>query len=187
MESHSRFERRSLRDVLVDQGVLSDELADELMNSAREANEVFGAVVVDAGHMTAWDLAKTVSLHYSMPHIPLAGFRYDTSLAEHIPAATLHQFRHPGVLVRMDQVLAQGQLEGGWLSILYRRLPSGLLFMLRAVLTPHHVTKLVLQRRHRQIQVLSRGLYQPGLLDGVGTAQDRLQHITRRTHDAHVR
>lgn len=93
MDSHNRFERRSLRDVLVDQSVLTEELADELMNSAREENEVFGAVVVESGHMTAWDLAKTVAVQYSMPHIPLSGFRYDGALAENVPASTLHQYQ----------------------------------------------------------------------------------------------
>ena len=80
MDAHDRFERRSLRDVLVAQGVLAEEVADELMTSARETNEPFGAVVLDAGHLTAWDLAKTVAAHYNLPCIPLTGFTFDKSL-----------------------------------------------------------------------------------------------------------
>ena len=92
MDAHHRFERRSLRDVLIDSGVLTTELADELMSSARENNESFGSVVVEAGHITAWDLAKAVSTHYQMPYMPLAGFRFDRELAEGLPTATLYQF-----------------------------------------------------------------------------------------------
>ena len=93
MDAHDRFERRSLRDVLIAQDVLSSELADELISSARETHEPFGAVVVDAGHMTAWDLAKTVATHYQMAYIPLAGFQYDKELGEGLPPATLYQYQ----------------------------------------------------------------------------------------------
>ena len=92
MDVHNRFERRSLRDVLIAQGVLTAELADELISSAREENEPFGAVVVEAGHMTAWDLAKAIITHYQMPFLPLQGFHYDEELAEGLPTATLYQY-----------------------------------------------------------------------------------------------
>jgi len=91
MDVHNRFERRSLRDVLIAQGALSPELADELVSSAREDNEPFGAVVVDAGHMTAWDLAKAVITHYQLPFLPLQGFQFDAELAMGLPTATLYQ------------------------------------------------------------------------------------------------
>jgi hypothetical protein len=92
MDPRNRFERRSLRDVLVAQTVLSEETADELMSSAREHNEPFGAVVVESGHLSAWDLAKMVATHYQMPYLPLPGYRWDRDLADGIPAATLYQF-----------------------------------------------------------------------------------------------
>lgn len=92
MDVHNRFERRSLRDVLIAQGALTAELADELVSSAREDNEPFGAVVVDSGHMTAWDLAKAIITHYQMPFLPLQDFHYDEALAEGIPTATLFQY-----------------------------------------------------------------------------------------------
>jgi hypothetical protein len=93
MDAHDRFERRSLRDVLIAQSVLSSELADELISSARETHEPFGAVVVDAGHLTAWDLAKTVATHYQLPYIPLGGFQYDRELDEGLPPSTLYQYQ----------------------------------------------------------------------------------------------
>ena len=93
MDAHNRFERRSLRDVLIAQGILTEEVADELMTSARENNEPFGSVVVEAGHVTAWDLAKTVATHYNMPCLPLAGFVYDKDLARDVAAAVLYQYQ----------------------------------------------------------------------------------------------
>src|SRR5687768_2686056 len=55
MDPHERPYRRSLRDVLTSQGVLTTEQADELISSARETHEPLGAVVVEAGYLTAWD------------------------------------------------------------------------------------------------------------------------------------
>ena len=91
MDPFERYFRRSLRDVLVSQGVLSQEQADELVESAYESNEPFGAVLDEAGHLTAWDLAKTVATHYQMPVLPLAGYTFDTDLIQTVPAATLYQ------------------------------------------------------------------------------------------------
>lgn len=93
MDANHRFEHRSLRDVLTSQGVITAEEADDLIEAAREANEPFGEVVVGAGHLTAWDLARTVAEHYQMPYLPLSGFRYDADLVKGMPPATLYQYQ----------------------------------------------------------------------------------------------
>jgi type IV pilus assembly protein PilB len=93
MDPYERFHRRSLRDLLTSQGVLSPEQADELVDAAHQANEPFGVVLLDAGHLTAWDLAKTVAANYQMPVLPLAGYDFDDELLEAFPASLCHQFR----------------------------------------------------------------------------------------------
>lgn len=91
MDPFDRFYRRSLREVLVTQGVVSNEQADELIDSARQTNEPLGVVVVESGHLTSWDLAKTVASTYQMPVLPLAGYRFDKSLTEGLPPSLMHQ------------------------------------------------------------------------------------------------
>lgn len=104
MDRYERFYRRTLRDVLVGQGALSAEVADDLAESAYEANEPFGYAVVDAGHMTSWELAKTISGHYQMPVLPLVGYDYDERLLDGVSAATLYQY----------QVLPVGRFGHTW-------------------------------------------------------------------------
>ena len=104
MDRHERFYRRSLRDVLVGQGVLTAEAADELAESAYEAGEPFGFAVVDAGHLTAWDLTKTVANSYQMPVLPLKGYDYDADMLDGMSAATLYQY----------QVLPVGRFGRSW-------------------------------------------------------------------------
>lgn len=104
MDRYARFYRRTLRDVLVGQGVLTPEQADELAESAYEENESFGHAIVDAGHLSSWELARTVASHYQMPVIPLRGYDYDDSLLDGISAAALYQY----------QVLPIGRFGKSW-------------------------------------------------------------------------
>lgn len=104
MDRYERFYRRSLRDVLVSQGVLTAEAADDLAESAYEASETFGHAVVDAGHLSSWELAKVVASHYQMPVLPLHGYDYDTSALDGVSAATLFQY----------QVLPVGRFGTSW-------------------------------------------------------------------------
>lgn len=91
MDPFDRFLRRPLDEVLVAHGALSRERADELLESAKTSSEPFGAVVVESGAMTAWDLAKAVATHYQMPVQPLSGYRFDRDLFEGLKADVLHR------------------------------------------------------------------------------------------------
>jgi hypothetical protein len=86
-----RFLLRPLDDVLVAEGVLSREKADELLESAKGSGETFASVIIEAGFMTAWDLAKLVSTKYQLPVHPLTGYRFDRDLFEGIPASFMHR------------------------------------------------------------------------------------------------
>ena len=104
MDRHERFYRRSLRDVLVGQNILTAELADELAESAYEASESFGFAVVDAGHLSSRELVKTVAGQYQMPVLPLLGYDYDETMLDGMSAATLFQY----------QVLPVGRFGRSW-------------------------------------------------------------------------
>ncbi len=91
MDPFERFYRRSLRDVLVAQGILSNEQADELIDAAHQANEPFATVVLDTGALTPWDLTKLLATHYQLPVLPLAGYRYDAGCAAGLPPSLLYQ------------------------------------------------------------------------------------------------
>lgn len=93
MDPFDRFTRRSLRDVLVTQGVITPEQAEDLVDAARSSEDPLGMVVVEAGHMTSWDLMKTVASQYQMPALPLHGFRFDSSLCEDLSPSMLHQHK----------------------------------------------------------------------------------------------
>ena len=63
MDPFDRFLRRPLDELLVSQSILSREKADEMMASAEQAGEPLATVVLEAGTLTAWDLARTIAVH----------------------------------------------------------------------------------------------------------------------------
>jgi hypothetical protein len=93
MDPYERYTRRSLRDTLVAEGVLTNEQADELIESAYETSEPFGSVLVESGYLTAWDLMGKVAATYQMPVMPLEGYRLDLELVREVPSTLLYQFQ----------------------------------------------------------------------------------------------
>jgi hypothetical protein len=93
VDPFDRFNLRSLDEVLVAQGLLSREKADELMQAASEANESFAGVLLEAGVVTPWDLAKVVATTYQLPVHPLSGYKFDKGNFEGIPAELMHHHR----------------------------------------------------------------------------------------------
>ena len=91
MDSYDRYFRRSLRDVLLSEGVLTPEQADELGESARAHEESLGAVVVESGYLTAWDLMQKVAATYQLPILLLENYKVDTEILQAIPSAVLYQ------------------------------------------------------------------------------------------------
>lgn len=92
MDPYERFHRRALRDVLIAEGVLTAAQADQLTEAAYATNEQFAAVVVEAGHLTAWDLMQKVATTYQIPCMPLEGYRFDPELLTSVPPALLYEF-----------------------------------------------------------------------------------------------
>ena len=91
MDPFERFTRHPLEEVLVGEGTLTRARCDELLASARAASEPIGVVILESGTMTAWDLAKTIAVHYQMPVHPLVGYRFDETLLEGVEAGIFHR------------------------------------------------------------------------------------------------
>jgi hypothetical protein len=93
VDPFDRFLRRPLDELLVGQGVLAREKADEMRAAAETAGEPFASVVVESGTLTPWDLARTIAVHYQMPVLPLAGYRFDKELVVGLQPETLHRYQ----------------------------------------------------------------------------------------------
>lgn len=93
MDPYEKFLRRPLDEVLVAQGVLARETADQLLESAAAASEPFATAVLDAGAVTPWDLARLVAVHYQVPVHPLTGYKFGKELFEGARADLMHRYQ----------------------------------------------------------------------------------------------
>ncbi|MCC7137853.1 MAG: hypothetical protein IT460_05425 [Planctomycetes bacterium] len=93
MDPYEKFLRRPLDEVLVAQGVLNRETADQLRESAEAAGEPFATAVLDSGALTPWDLARLIAVHYQIPVHPLTGFKFGKELFEGTRADLLHRYQ----------------------------------------------------------------------------------------------
>jgi hypothetical protein len=91
MDPLDRFLRRPLQEVLVSQGVLSQDQVEKLAESARASGDPLGGAIVDSGALTAWDFARTIATHYQMPVHTLAGYKFDKDFATGYPPDLLHR------------------------------------------------------------------------------------------------
>ena len=80
MDPFDRFLRRPLDEILISQGVLTRERANELLESCVQSGATFGTMLVESNTLTPWDLAKAVATHYQMPVQPLTGYHFDKEL-----------------------------------------------------------------------------------------------------------
>src|SRR5262245_19151198 len=88
-----RFRLRPLDEVLVAEGLVTREKADELIETARSGGEPLSTVLIESGILTAWDLAKLVSTKYQLPVHPLTGFRFEKDIFEGVPSSFMHRHR----------------------------------------------------------------------------------------------
>lgn len=66
---------KKLSDVLVDEGVLTKAQVQEASKYLRQPDDPLGPHLIRCGFITAWDLAKAVCTHFSLPYYDLNSFK----------------------------------------------------------------------------------------------------------------
>lgn len=70
-----RTTQKRLSDVLVDEGVLTKAQVTEASKYLRQPDDPLGPHIIRCGFITAWDLAKAVCTHFSLPFYDLSTFK----------------------------------------------------------------------------------------------------------------
>jgi len=66
---------KKLADVLVDEGVLTKAQVQEASKYLRQPDDPLGPHLIRCGFITAWDLAKAVCTHFSLPYYDLNSYK----------------------------------------------------------------------------------------------------------------
>ena len=87
-----RTSGKKLSDVLVNEGILTKAQVDEAAKFLRQADDPLGPHLLRCQFITAWDLAKAVCTHFSLPFYDLSGFKPKKDLCTILDAPFLHGY-----------------------------------------------------------------------------------------------
>jgi hypothetical protein len=83
---------KRLSDVLVDEGVLTKAQVGEASKYLRQPDDPLGPHLIRCGFITAWDLAKAVCTHFSLPFYDLGGFKGKKEVVDLLDPPFLHGY-----------------------------------------------------------------------------------------------
>jgi hypothetical protein len=87
-----RTTQKRLSDVLVDEGVLTKAQVAEASKYLRQADDPLGPHLIRCGFITAWDLAKAVCTHFSLPFYDFGTFKPKKDVVALLDAPFLHGY-----------------------------------------------------------------------------------------------
>jgi hypothetical protein len=87
-----RTTQKRLSDVLVDEGVLTKAQVGEASKYLRQPDDPLGPHLIRCGFITAWDLAKAVCTHFSLPYYDFATFKPKKEVVALLDAPFLHGY-----------------------------------------------------------------------------------------------
>ncbi len=90
MTQYDRFKRKRLGDILVSEGVASQEAVIAALKEQKQSPQLLSDLLLDAQALSEWDLARVVVEQYQLPFIDLARYSPHKDLIESYPARLLH-------------------------------------------------------------------------------------------------
>jgi hypothetical protein len=87
-----RTTAKKLSDVLVDEGVLTKAQVQEASKYLRQPDDPLGPHLIRCGFITAWDLAKAVCTHFSLPYYDLSAHKYKKDVVALLDPPFLHGY-----------------------------------------------------------------------------------------------
>lgn len=85
MNTVSRLYRRRIGEILVNQGVISQEQLEESLVIQGKTSELLGTILLDLGLVSEADIAKTICIQYQLPFVTLVNYEFDPKLLELFP------------------------------------------------------------------------------------------------------
>ncbi len=81
MDHLEKLTRKRLGEILVAEGLVSKEMLEEAEREQSRTGEPLGAILVDSGHLTDTDLARTVAVQLQLPFLDLTKVSISPDLA----------------------------------------------------------------------------------------------------------
>jgi len=100
MSTSTRTFRRRIGEILVNDGIVSQEQVDEALAIQKRTLEPLGAILMDMGVVTESDIARCMCLQYQLPFISMGNYELD----EKVPQLVAKEILHRHKLLPFDKV-----------------------------------------------------------------------------------
>jgi hypothetical protein len=93
MTNYDRMKRKRLGDILVDDGLATEETVIAALQDQQRTGRLLSDILLDQRQVGEHDLARAIVEHYQVPYIELRTYTIHKDLVKEIPAALLHRAR----------------------------------------------------------------------------------------------
>jgi len=93
MTHYDRLKRKRLGDVLVDEGLATEEIVIAALQDQQRSGRLLSDIVLDSRHVGEHDLARAIVDHYQVPYVDLKNYTIHKDIIQEIPAALLNRGR----------------------------------------------------------------------------------------------
>lgn len=91
---------KQLGQLLIENKLITQENLEEALAVQREKGGLIGQILVSLGYTTEETIAKTLTMQYGFPYLPLAGYEIDAETSRLIPEHVARQYG----LIAVDRV-----------------------------------------------------------------------------------
>lgn len=93
MTNYDRMKRKRLGDILVDDGLATEEIVIAALQEQQRTGRLLSDILIEQRQVGEHDLARAVVEHYQVPYIELKTYTLHKDLIQEIPAALLNRAR----------------------------------------------------------------------------------------------
>ena len=91
---------KQLGELLIDNKIITPEHLEEALSAQKTKGGLIGQILVDLGYVTEEAIAKTLTVQYGFPYLPLSGYEIDSEIAKLIPFRVAKQYD----LIAVDRI-----------------------------------------------------------------------------------
>jgi hypothetical protein len=141
MTHYDRIKRKRLGDVLVDEGLATEETIISALQEQQQSGRLLSDILLEMRHVGEQEIAHAIVDHYQVPYIDLKNYTIHKDLIQEFPPAFLHRAR----IVPLDRYgkqicVACQEIPGkDVVDELKKRAPGGIYFYVASALEMRRV------------------------------------------------
>lgn len=89
MVNFARLTKKRLGEMLLEEGLITEENIQDALKRQKESGELLGAALVKLGYTTEMEIARVLATQYALPYINAASYQIPKEVADLVPADTL--------------------------------------------------------------------------------------------------